>query len=926
MIGRDGERDTLLAVLSGAAAGRPQGIVLRGDPGIGKTALLEAVLERAEGFEVLRIQGHEAERELPFAGLSALVGALRGDGDNLQAGQASALDGALNRGPALHGDRMAVVAAVLGVLAHAAERAPLIVAVDDIHLVDAATIDALFGAFARLQVERIAMIVTARPDEDVPGELVERLDDWDQLWLPGLDLAASRALVAARGPLPEPVWRDAGGNPLALLELASPAEAGMLDAPMPLPARLLRAYGRRLSGLPEPTARALLVLAVAARATHALDAALHQVGVLLDDIDPAETAGLVEVRDGSLGFTHPLVRSAVYHSASPAARRSAHAAMATALAQNTGPGLAERRAHHLAESTAGPDEGVAGQIAAAARAAADRHSHTVAAPLFEKAAWLSPPGPARVRRILDAALAGQAAGIFESAGRLLEEVLREAEDEDTRAAATHLRCRIRMWSGHPTLARDELLALAARTEDRVPFWAALMYAQAAVVSIALGEQHQAIAMADSALALTDGTPDEVALPILVSYAVTQAINGGVVAARGALDRADPHLDGCDPLSIDQLPVLAALGHACLGDVPRARALLESTVRRTRGVQAAGLLPFQLSWLTLVLWMDGDWLAGLANGHAAVQLARETGWTTELPNCLMALATIETTLGRQEEAEAHAAEAVRLSRSHANGLMAAHAARLAGLSALGRARPDEAARHLAAAGEFARRGRMGDSVLFGWAGDLTEALVRADRRGAAEETYRAVVDEADRTLRAAQLAVAARCRALLAESPEAARTGFEEALGWHAEAGVPFETARTRLCFGEFLRRVRRRAEAREQLELARATFDALGAKPWIERADAELAASGRRARPRGAAMPTEELTAQELQVAVVVAEGVSNAEAAARMFLSPKTIEFHLSSVYRKLGIGSRAELAATMRASEDHGSGGSGAPKNAAS
>jgi DNA-binding CsgD family transcriptional regulator len=909
LIGRDGECTQLRKILADSLNGRPRIVALRGDPGIGKTRLLEYCVAVGEEFRVIRIQGHEAEREIPYAALSMLVGPLIAEAVDLPDVQAAALEGALNLGPAVHGDRMGVAAATLAVLAAAADRKPLLLAVDDVHLIDPPTLETLFFVLRRTQGERLAAVMTARSESDVSPVVAQWLDPIDQIWLEGLDLESARRLTAHCGALPAAVWTASGGNPLALLEMTAPNSAVFLDEPMQLPARLLRAYGRRLTGLSAATRDALLLLAVAGRATDILGDALAHRGLSRSDLEPAENGGLVVAESGAVLFAHPLVCSAVYHSASPAMKRSAHQTMVAAYDGRVAPGAAERRAFHLAAATSGPDEVVAGHLEDAAKGAAARYSHTTAAALFEKSALLSPPGASRTRRIIDAALAGQAAGTLDAAGPLLDLAISETDDEDLRIAAMHLQCRIQMWSGRPAQARDQLLDLADRTEGRYREWSAVMRSQAAIVSIALGEQRMAIGMAGRAAEITGHLPDQLVLPVLVAHAVTQAINGETASARALLERCAPHLPGCDPLSIDQLLVLAALAYALVGEIATARHWLETSVRKTRSAQAAGLLPFQLSWLTLVCWLEGDWVGALAHGHAAVQIAKETGWATELPNCLVALATVEATLGREEEAREHVALAARLGAEQSGArIFAAHAARVSGLLELGAGHPVEAAELLGVAAEFALAGRMGDSVLFNWAGDLTESLVRSGRAEPAARAYRSVVREAEQTGRPAELAIAARCRGLLAGSLDDGRSAFVEALGWHEQAGQPFDHARTQLCFGEFLRRRRLRTEAREQLGAALATFSRLGAVAWVRRAESELRATGLTSRKRTPSA-TEQLTPQELQVAVVVADGVTNAEAAARLFLSAKTIEFHLSNVYRKLGIRSRSELVRTVLA-----------------
>ena len=431
----------------------------------------------------------------------------------------------------------------------------------------------------------------------------------------------------------------------------------------------------------------------------------------------------------------------------------------------------------------------------------------------------------------------------------------------------------------------------------------MMWSQAAVVSIALGEQRRATGMATRAMKVAAPLSDGEALPVLVSQAVTQAINGEAQEAAALLQRCAPLLEHCDPLSIDQVLVLAALAYASLGELATARLWLERAVHQTSSVYAFGLLPFQLSWLTLICWLDGDWVAALDHGHKAVAAAEETGWATELPNCLVALATVEAGLGNAEAARTLLVRAARIGAQQSEArVFSAHAARVTGLIELGAARAAEAVAAMRQAAEFAGAAGIGSPVLFNWAGDLTEALSRSGRAAQAAQTYEAVVREAEQTRRPAALAVAARCRGLLARSGDDGRAAFDEALTWHEVAGQPFEEARTRLCYGEYLRRRQLRGQARMQLEAALATFDRLGATPWAARAEVELRATGRRAGGRKPS-PTKKLTSQEVQVARAVAQGMTNAEVAGNLFLTPKTIESHLTNIYRKLDIRSRVEL-----------------------
>lgn len=907
LLGREEHRARLREVLAAATTAQPRSVVLRGDPGIGKTRLLEYAESVADGFRVVRVQGSEAEQDIPFAAMSMLVGPFFAESPDLPDAQAAALDAALDPGPAVHGDRMGVAAATLAVLSAAAEARPLLVAVDDVHLVDASTLEVLAFALRRLRDQRLAVVMTARPDADVVPAVERWLEEVPTVEVAGLDLESARELTAHRGPLPVEMWEAVGGNPLALLELNGPYDTAFLDEPIALSARLMRAYGRRLTALPVPTRDALLLLAAAGRAGDVLDLALAAQSLSRAALEPAEDAGLIVMEQGDARFVHPLIRSTVYHSASPAVRRAAHRGLADAHGDRIAPGAVERQAFHLAAATAVPDEEVAGRLAAAAAAAAARHNHVTAAALYERAARLSPPGEARARRIVEAAVAGQAAGQLDAVGPLLDMAIAETDDELLRTAAQHLQCRVRMWSGQPGQARDQLLDLADRVEAQYPDWSAVMRAQAAIVTIALGEQRYADAMVERAANITAERPDGQRTAVLVAQAVTRGLNGDTAGARAVLERCAPHLSECDPLSIDQLLVQGALAYAAVEELDTARHWLQTAVRAARTARAAGLLPFQLSWLSLVCWLEGDWASALEHGAAAVQSAEETGWTTELPNCLAALAAVEITLGRTDDARRHLADAARLGAQGGSRLFAAHRSRLLGLLELGAGHPDLAAEHLLAAGEFAVAQRLGDSVLFNWAGDLVEALVRAGRPEQAAPARRVLEHEAQRSGRPTELAIAARCTGLFAMTPAEGRAAFDAALDRHAEVERPFERARTQLCYGEFLRRHHMRAESRVQLRAAQEAFTKLGAVAWADQAEAELQATGLTSRRRAAepARPDmQALTPRELRVAMAVARGATNSEAAAELYLSRKTIEYHLSNIYRKLEIRTRADLA----------------------
>lgn len=921
LVGRDKERDQLRSVLADAAGGTARALVVRGDPGVGKTRLLDAAVAAADGFRVIRIAGHEAESEIPYAALSLLLAPLLDGLGGLPAPQAAALQGALNLGAGGAGDRLAVAAATLGLLAQAAEERPLLLGVDDAHSLDLPTLEALVFSVRRMRAEPIAVLVTARSPVDTTP-LVERwLTGLPELVVDGLDLAAARLLLGPRTTLSRATWEATAGNPLALLELSAAGARALPVEPVRLSTRLMHAYERRMAGLPEPTRRALLLVAVAGSADDAVAEALAEQGLDLADLEPAEAADLLVGDDARRGpgphFRHPLIRSAVYHAAAPGRKRGAHRALATVHGRRGGPGPAERRAFHLAAATPGVDEEVAAQLTAAARHAAARNNHVTALALLERAARLSPTGPGRTRRLLEAAVCAQTAGSVAAATPLLDLALLETDDPDLITAARHLQCRVQMWSGQPTEARDELLHLADLTLAADPARSAAMRSQAAVLSLTVGDQHLGLAAAARAAGQVQALPLPQRMPIALVHALALALAGDSAAARALLDECEPALAAADPLAIDQLPVVAANTYASIEEPVRARQWLEAGVRGTRSAGAVGLLPFLLTWLAAACWRDGDWAGGLTHAHAAVELSQETGWTTEEPEALAVLALLEAGLGTDDACRAHAVRARRLGAAAGMRIVEARAEQALGLLELGAGRADAAVAHLTVTAEFALTHGLGSPVLLDWAGDLVEAHVRAGSPERARRALAVLDREAAAAGRPGARAVALRCRALVGGDDDAAEAALVEALGWHESAGRPFDEARTRLCLGEHLRRRRRLAPAREALADARRVFARLGAAAWVARADAELRAAGtrtpghRRSEPHtnevraarsGPAAPLR-LTPQELQVALVVAAGSTNAEAAAQLFLSPKTIEYHLSNAYRKLGIRSRAEL-----------------------
>ena len=912
LVGRSGECGRLRELLAGAREGRAGVLVLRGESGIGKTRLLGFAVDIADGFQVVHAQGHESEMEIAFAGLSWVLDPLLSLLPRLSSGQADALAGALQIGPVAGGDRLAVAAATLTLLAAAADERPLLVAIDDAHWLDLPSLEAIVFAARRLEAERVAVLLTARPPEDTPRDASLRLEALPELIVAGLDPDAARALLTARGIrlAPDLMARrlaESGGNPLALLELQPLGGDGLPVAPLRIGRRLEQAFGRRVAAVPPPTRQAMLLLAAAGTAAgDVMGEALGRQGLSGADLEPAETAGLLTADRGTIRFRHPLVRSAVYQSASPTERRAAHRTLADVFGSLSTPRASERHAWHLAAATIGPDEDVAAALAAAAEAAAARRSYATAMDIYERAAALSPPGSSRARRLLQAADLSQQAGRIDAALPLLDRVMEETDDWRMQTEAQHLRCRIEMWGGRPVAARDLLLAEADRIEAMEPVWSGIMRTHAAMASVMLGDQQLASATAQRAVGLFTDLPESVKWPALVVHALVLATGGDAEEAGSILTRCEPYLEESDPLASDLPLLIAALGWASLEQPTEELRWLNRAIRSAHAASAAGPLPFLLSWLALAEWRGGHWAAAYSHASDAVALAEETAWRTEVPNSLLALATVEACLGHAGDCRAHTARAVALAEPTGAEIFAVRAATCLALLELGNSNNLEAARHLGLVAAFTSQHGLGDPVLLSWAADLVEAWVRAGEPDRARAAFDVLAVEAARTRRPTELALAARCRGLLASAGHDQEKAFAEALEWHGRAAQPFDEARTRLHHGELLRRHRRRADARAEFSVALGLFERLGAEPWVARTQSEMRATGVTVRPRRAPGP-QQLTPQELRVALVVAEGATNVEAAGQLFLSAKTVEYHLSSIYRKFGIRSRGQLVRVL-------------------
>lgn len=902
LIGREHEQRTIDRLVSGARIGASGALAITGEPGVGKTALLRWAEGRLDGFRVLRATGTEPEREVPFAGLLAVLRPALGLLDTIARPQANALSAALAMREGSAGDRFAVGAATLSLLCRYAEESPVAVVLDDVHLLDASSAEALAFAARRLSDDPVAMLLAAREGES--DQLVAGLD---RLSLSGLDRGGARSLVESltRSPVTDEwlarMHELTGGNPLAIAELADDPDALAHtgpDVPAPLSSALATSFSRRVRLLDPATRSALLVAVVSNGDLRLAGAVCQLLGLDPARLGDAQHAGLVDVVGGEITFRHPLLRAAVYSDSTSEDRRAAHSAVARALPDHD----MDRRAWHLSESLWAPDAEVAGMLESAGSRAVARSAYAVASTAYERAARLSPAYDDAARRLLAAAANAWAAGLGPRALTLLDELERTSLAAGPQTSALELRAAIAARSGSVRQALD-LLEQAAATSPSADTRAILL-AEAVTAVLYLADGAAARGLVEpltTAAAEAVSTRARAIGTVAAGMAKVLAGLGGIDELRAAVPllARSPELQD-DPRGVSwRLYAPLFIRDADTGNELRAG------VEGARARAGVGTLPGLLFLVARDQAASSSWARAAANYTEAIRLARDTGQTTELAMSLAGLSWLESRTGQEAECRAHAAEALSLCGSRDIHWGEAYALFSLGDLELALGDPTAAfARLLELRGLLARL-ELGDPDLSPDP-ELVEALCRLGRPDEAARTCAEFVAVADAKGQPWARARAWRCLGMLATDD--VDTPFIESLALHDETPDVFETARTALAYGARLRRAGRRIDAREQLRRSLALFTDLGAEPWADRAATELDLTGERV-PRRAVSGIAALTPQELQVALLLAEGRTTREAAAALFLSPKTVEYHLRKVYVKLDVRSRAELAEVVLA-----------------
>ena len=904
MIGREIECARVDELLERARLGRSGALAIRGEAGIGKTALLDYAVGRADGMLVVRALGVESEAELEFSALLEICRPLLHLLDQIPVGQAGALRTALGLAVASAYDRFLIGAACLSLLAAAAEAGPVAVVIDDAQWLDRASADAILFAARRLEADAVCILFAVREGE----ERTFRAPGIGSLRIGGLDREAAADLLARdAGSLIVPdvsdrLWRATGGNPLAMLELPSNLSARQLagreplEEPLPTGTNVERAFAQRARALPADSQRALVVAAAAVTdEITAISAAVEQLGVQAAAVEAAEDAGLITLRGGRIVFRHPLVRSAVYQAAVPSERRMAHRALAASIPRDVQP---EQRAWHLAAAALGTDEDVASALAVAAEHALGRAGYAAAAAALERAARLTPQDDRRRRRLVSAANACWVAGYSETARALLEEALEGCSDPHLRADALHLLGKIEYHEGPPMPAHARLVEAAHLVEELDPPKAVEILSDAVEACVYAAEPAPAAMVARRARALSprDGSYAD----FMAEANLAESLFYGGHADSGAtmFERVLAILDDSEELQRDpRLVSRAAIGLCWLERGVEAHETALRAAALAREQSAIGALPHALMVVTWASKRVGRWQEALASGSEGVALAREMDQTTIMIDCLGELTLIEAYRGEEDVCRGHCDEVQAISTKLGLGNRARFNDCVLGLLDLGLGRLDEAAARFEACAAWLEELDV-HAVEAVPIPDLVETYVRLGRTDDARAALARLRTGA--SPRFAEV-VAARCAALVAGENDF-EDHFRRALDLHPPDDDVLGRARTQLCFGERLRRGGRRIEARAQLRAALETFERLGAGPWEERARGELRVSGERLRRREP-HEAEQLTPQELQIALQVADGKSNKDVGAALFLSHKTIEFHLGRVYRKLDINSRAEL-----------------------
>ena len=901
--GRGQECAVLDELVSSVRRGESRSLVLRGDAGVGKTALLEHLVESASDLKVARATGVESEIELAFASLHQLCAPMLDRIERLPAPQRDALRivFGLSAGPAP--DPFLVGLAVLSLLSEVAEQRPLLCVVDDAQWLDRTSARTLGFVARRLWAEPVGLVFAARE----PGEELRHVPDLEVHGLPDGDaraLLSSAVQFMLDAPVRDRIIAETRGNPLALLELSRGSTAaelaggfGMLPA-QALPRRIEEGFVRRLASLPQDS-RALLLVAAAEPVgdPRLLWRAAERLGIGPAAAERAEAEGLLAIGE-RVTFRHPLVRSAMYRSAPPEDRRAAHLALAEVTDPEADP---DRRAWHRAAAAPEPDEKVAMELERSAARAQARGGLAAAAAFLERSVALTQEPAPRAQRALAASQASLHAGEFEAAARLLAKAEAGALDELQRARVELLRGQIASASSAGSEAPGQLVRAAKRLEPLDVSLARETYLDAWGAALFAGPLAGGSTLLDVSRAARSAPP-----PPRVQRASDLLLDGLAVLMTEGRAAAAPMLkQGVSAYLREEIPVekglqwgvLASTAAVTLWDFDGWDAVITRQMELTRDAGALAPLSIALNGKGIVVAWRGDFGAAALVAAEADAVTEATG-TRIAPYGALLLAGLR---GREAEAIALIEATIEDATAGGEGLAVQYAHWTMAVLYNGIGRYEEA---LAAA----QRASDDTPELFVSAWALTElifASTRTRKEGRATDALERLAETTSAADADWGLGILARSRALLSEG-EAAESSYREAIDRLSRTRLRPELARSHLNYGEWLRREHRRVDAREELRKAHAMLTAIGMDEFAERARQELLATGEHVRKRSVDT-RDELTAQERHIAQLAREGLSNPEIGARLFLSPRTIEWHLRKVFAKLGIRSRRDLTKVL-------------------
>lgn len=906
VVGRDGVLNRLCEVVHRGRTSAA-GIVLTGDPGMGKTTLITAAAAVATPqTEVVMAEGIEVVAGYAFAGLSQVAGPLLARATGLVPRHREVLESALALGAPVPHDDFAVAASTLGLLAEATARGPVLIVVDDAQWVDGGSLSAILFAVRRLKDHPLAVLIARRPTTH------QAVTDLPEISLQALDTDSARRVVIANCEIPrrpeeiERIVAMGSGVPLALVELAAINPGDMTDDPepiarVPVDKLMNRLFGQRVAALSAAASSAATVAALEEPGEHvALVEAARALGANELAWDELQTSGVVRIQRQRIDFTHPLLRRAVIAVASPAALRQAHEALGAALEAR---GDHARALSHRGAATIGADEALAVELERAAEEFRARAGHPAAATAYAEAARLSTTTLERARRKLLGADAARRAGEFALATSLAAEAAQGGVDLLVRHRATLIQAHVEARIGSTHEALRQYTQAADQVAGSDPDLAALALSYASSAAAVVGDGTGSLAAAVRADAIdADVLSESTRIAVKECLGSALALTGDAVRARPMLhDVALWYLQQDDRTGAEYI----AEALMWLGDFDLALCLLDDVAADARRLASPGLLVQVLELRADLRYRTGDWSHALADATEAVTLAQDTGQTVLLAYSRAVLAILQAMRGLHDDGRRTARQALDDADRHGLTVVGDSARFALGAIELAMSNPNAALIELETISKGATAGGRDEPAVCLWSADLIEALIAADRRTEAHSALSRLEAQGVRTLGEWTLGIVARYRGLLAPDSDFDEH-FAAATAHHTNSRMPFELGRTRFCYGQRLRRAGRRIDARAQFREALTTFASLRAEHWSALAQRELASAGERP-PPAVSSALDSLTPQELQIAQCISGGATNREAASELFLSPKTIETHLTRIYRKLGVRSRTGLVALI-------------------